>query len=48
MLGVREGLRLWILGLDTQGLLDPYESLEYVRKRENLSPMVIYRILDEF
>ena len=28
MLGVREGLRLWILGLDTQGLLDPYESLE--------------------
>ena len=35
--------------LDTQGLLDPNdESLEFVRKRENLRPMVIYRILNEF
>ncbi|KAF5383621.1 hypothetical protein D9615_003552 [Tricholomella constricta] len=35
--------------LDTQGLLDPNdESLEFVRKRENLRPMAIYRILNEF
>ncbi|KAF8817443.1 CNH-domain-containing protein [Phlegmacium glaucopus] len=35
--------------LDTQGLLDPHdESLEFVRKRENLRPMAIYRILNEF
>ena len=35
--------------LDTQGLLDPNdESLEFVRRRENLRPMVIYRILNEF
>ena len=35
--------------LDTQGLLDPDdESLEFVRKRENLRPMAIYRILNEF
>ncbi|KAJ3507393.1 hypothetical protein NLJ89_g6330 [Agrocybe chaxingu] len=35
--------------LDTQGLLDPNdESLEFVRKRENLRPMAIYRIHNEF
>ena len=35
--------------LDTQGLLDPNdESLEFVRKRENLRPMAIYRIYNEF
>jgi len=35
--------------LDTQGLLDPLdESLEFVRKRENLRPMSIYRIHNEF
>jgi len=35
--------------LDTQGLLDPNdESLEFVRKRENLRPMAIYRIFNEF
>ena len=35
--------------LDTQGLLDPDdESLDFVRKRENLRPMAIYRILNEF
>ncbi|KAL0953720.1 hypothetical protein HGRIS_004910 [Hohenbuehelia grisea] len=35
--------------LDTQGLLDPQdESLEFVRKRENLRPMAIYRIGNEF
>lgn len=35
--------------LDTQGLLDPKdESLEFVRKRENLRPMAIYRIGNEF
>ncbi|KAG5647488.1 hypothetical protein DXG03_009424 [Asterophora parasitica] len=35
--------------LDTQGLLDPNdESLEFVRKRESLRPMAIYRILNEF
>jgi hypothetical protein len=35
--------------LDTQGLLDPKdESLDFVRKRENLRPMAIYRILNEF
>lgn len=35
--------------LDTQGLLDPSdESLEFVRKRENLRPMAIYRIDNEF
>ncbi|TFK39883.1 CNH domain-containing protein [Crucibulum laeve] len=35
--------------LDTQGLLDPSdESLEFVRKRENLRPMAIYRIRNEF
>lgn len=35
--------------LDTQGLLDPNdESLEFVRKRENLRPMSIYRIHNEF
>lgn len=35
--------------LDTQGLLDPNDdSLEFVRKRENLRPMAIYRIHNEF
>jgi len=35
--------------LDTQGLLDPNdESVEFVRKRENLKPMAIYRIQHEF
>ncbi|KAF7309990.1 Rho guanyl-nucleotide exchange factor [Mycena indigotica] len=35
--------------LETQGLLDPAdESLEFVRKRENLRPMAIYRINNEF
>ncbi|KAG6897818.1 hypothetical protein C0992_010622 [Termitomyces sp. T32_za158] len=35
--------------LDTQGLLDPNdENLEFVRKRENLRPMAIYRIHNEF
>ncbi|KAG6805294.1 RhoGEF for Rho1, Rgf1, partial [Tricholoma furcatifolium] len=35
--------------LDTQGLLDPNdENLEFVRKRENLRPMAIYRIQNEF
>ncbi|KAJ8695175.1 RHO1 GDP-GTP exchange protein 2 [Pleurotus ostreatus] len=35
--------------LDTQGLLDPQdESLDFVRKKENLRPMAIYRIGNEF
>ncbi|KAJ7203954.1 CNH domain-containing protein [Mycena haematopus] len=35
--------------LETQGLLDPSdESLEFVRKRENLRPMAIYRINNDF
>ncbi|KAF8630462.1 hypothetical protein AX15_002911 [Amanita polypyramis BW_CC] len=35
--------------LDTQGLLDPNdESLEFVRRRENLRPMAIYRVQNEF
>jgi RHO1 GDP-GTP exchange protein 1/2 len=35
--------------LDTQGLLDPAdESLEFVRKKDNLRPMAIYRIDNEF
>ena len=35
--------------LDTQGLLDPNDkSLEFVTKRKNLRPMVIYRIRNEF
>ncbi|KAF9054498.1 RhoGEF Rgf2 [Panaeolus papilionaceus] len=35
--------------LDTQGLLDPQdESLEFVRKRDNLRPMAIYRIGNDF
>jgi hypothetical protein len=35
--------------LDTQGLLDPAdESLEFIKKRENLRPMAIYRIDNEF
>ncbi|KAF9006046.1 RhoGEF Rgf2 [Cyathus striatus] len=35
--------------LDTQGLLDPNdESLEFVRRKENLRPMAIYRIQNEF
>jgi hypothetical protein len=35
--------------LDTQGLLDPADaSLDFVRKRENLRPMAIYRIDNEF
>ncbi|KAF9480490.1 CNH-domain-containing protein [Pholiota conissans] len=35
--------------LDTQGLLDPHdEALEFVRKRENLRPMAIYRIHNDF
>jgi hypothetical protein len=35
--------------LDTQGLLDPAdESLEFIKKRENLRPMSIYRIDNEF
>lgn len=36
-------------GLETQGLLDPEdETLEFVRKRENLRPMALYRIQNEF
>ena len=35
--------------LDTQGLLDPAdESLDFIKKRENLRPMAIYRIDNEF
>lgn len=35
--------------LETQGLLDPEdETLEFVRKRENLRPMALYRIQNEF
>ncbi|KAG1822209.1 CNH-domain-containing protein [Suillus variegatus] len=35
--------------LDTQGLLDPADaSLDFVRKRENLRPMAIYRVDNEF
>ncbi|KAJ7714757.1 CNH domain-containing protein [Mycena metata] len=35
--------------LETQGLLDPAdESLEFVRKRENLRPMAIYRVNNDF
>jgi len=35
--------------LDTQGLLDPNdETLEFVRRRENLRPMAIYRIQNDF
>ncbi|KDR80624.1 hypothetical protein GALMADRAFT_60620 [Galerina marginata CBS 339.88] len=35
--------------LDTQGLLDPNdESLDFVRKRETLRPMAIYRIHNDF
>ncbi|KAH9951057.1 CNH-domain-containing protein [Amylocystis lapponica] len=35
--------------LDTQGLLDPADqSLEFVRKRENIRPLAIYRIDNEF
>jgi len=35
--------------LDTQSLLDPADaSLDFVRKRENLRPMAIYRIDNEF
>ncbi|PPQ91478.1 hypothetical protein CVT25_013735 [Psilocybe cyanescens] len=35
--------------LDTQGLLDPHdEMLEFVRKKENLRPMAIYRIHNDF
>ncbi|KAI0730697.1 CNH-domain-containing protein [Earliella scabrosa] len=35
--------------LDTQGLLDPADtSLEFVHKRENLKPLAIYRIDNEF
>lgn len=35
--------------LDTQGLLDPADlSLDFVRRRENLRPLAIYRIDNEF
>jgi hypothetical protein len=35
--------------LETLGLLDPAdESLEFVRTRENLRPMAIYRINNDF
>lgn len=35
--------------LDTQGLLDPSDqSLDFVRKREGLRPLAIYRIDSEF
>ncbi|CAK5283232.1 unnamed protein product [Mycena citricolor] len=35
--------------LETQGLLDPSdESLEFVRKKENLRPMAIYRVNNDF
>lgn len=35
--------------LDTQGLLDPADqSLDFVRKREGLRPLAIYRIDNEF
>lgn len=35
--------------LETQGLLDPEdETLEFVKRRENLRPMALYRIQNEF
>ncbi|KAH9851921.1 CNH-domain-containing protein [Lenzites betulinus] len=35
--------------LDTQGLLDPADqSLDFIHKRENLKPLAIYRIENEF
>lgn len=35
--------------LDTQGLLDPDDPmLEFVQRKENLKPMAIYRIENEF
>ncbi|PCH36385.1 CNH-domain-containing protein [Wolfiporia cocos MD-104 SS10] len=35
--------------LDTQGLIDPADlSLDFVRKKENLKPLAIYRIDNEF
>jgi len=35
--------------LETQGLLDPDdETLDFVRRRENLRPMALYRIQNEF
>ncbi|GJE93881.1 CNH-domain-containing protein [Phanerochaete sordida] len=38
-----------LVTLDTQGLIDPSDqSLEFVRKREGLRPIAIYRIKNEF
>lgn len=35
--------------LETQGLLDPEDgTLDFARKRENLRPMALYRIQNEF
>lgn len=35
--------------LDTQGLLDPGDkSLDFVQRRENVRPIAIYRIENEF
>lgn len=35
--------------LETQGLLDPDDTaLNFVRTRENLRPMALYRIQNEF
>jgi hypothetical protein len=35
--------------LDTQGLLDPADSsLDFVQKRENVRPIAIYRIDNDF
>lgn len=35
--------------LETQGLLDPEDaSLDFVKRRENLRPMALYRIQNEF
>jgi hypothetical protein len=35
--------------LDTQGLLDPADSsLDFVKRTENIRPMAIYRIENEF
>ncbi|KAJ7210545.1 CNH-domain-containing protein [Mycena pura] len=49
-IGCSKGFEILDLeSLETQGLLDPNdESLDFVRKRENLRPMAIYRINNDF
>ncbi|KAJ7882728.1 CNH-domain-containing protein [Mycena leptocephala] len=48
-IGCSKGFEIDLESLETQGLLDPAdESLEFVRKRENLRPMAIYRINNDF